>query len=114
MNKFIIPLAVSALVITGCAKSVPKCSDEETIVLVKQIVSREMEKQLGAEAAKLFSYTVSAIRTTNTNEKTGAHECAAQLGVAASNTGQTNEMPITYTVEKTDKGDEFYVNVYGL
>lgn len=114
MNKFIIPLAISTLVITGCSTSIPKCSDEETIDLVKQIADREMANQLGAETAKLFSYTVNAIRTTNTNEKTGAHECAAQLQINASNTGQANEIPITYTVEITDNKDEFYVNVYGL
>jgi hypothetical protein len=114
MKKLIIPAILSILAITGCSQSVPKCSDKETIDLVTQIAGREMSNQLGAEAAKLFSYTVSAIRTTSTNEQTGAHECAAQLGISASNTGQTNEFPITYTFEKTDKGDEFYVNVFGL
>ncbi len=54
----------------------------------------------------MFSYTVSAIRTTSTNEQTGAHECAAQLGITASNTGQTNEIPITYTVEMTDNDED--------
>ena len=73
-----------------------------------------MARQIGAETAKLFSYTVNAIRTTNTNEQTGAHECAAQLAVKASNTGETNQLPITYTVEMTDDGKEFYVNVFGL
>jgi hypothetical protein len=94
--------------------SVPKCGDQDATKLVKQIANREMGKQLGAEAAQLFSYTVGTIRTTSTNEQTGAHQCAAQLGITASNTGQTNEIPITYTVEMTDTGKEFYVTVFGL
>ncbi len=114
MKKLIIPVILSTAAIAGCSQSVPKCSDTEATDLVKQIANREMGNQLGAEAAKMFSYTVSAIRTTSTNEQTGAHECAAQLGITASNTGQTNEIPITYTVEMTDNGEEFYVNVYGL
>lgn len=102
------------LLLGGCSPSVPKCGDAETIDLVKQIANDEMTNQLGAEAAKLFTYSVNAIRTTDEHEKTGAFECAAQLEVHASTTGQSNELPITYTVEATDKGDEFYVNVYGL
>ncbi len=102
------------IAVSGCSQSVPKCGDTKTIDLVTQIADREMGKQLGAEAAKIFSYSLGAIRTTNTNEQTGAHECACQLSITASNTGQTNEIPITYTVEKTDKGDEIYVNVFGL
>lgn len=93
---------------------VPKCGDSETVTLVKQIADREMGTQLGREAANIFSYKVGAIRTTSTNEQTGSHACSAQLGITASNTGETNEIPITYTVEATDDGEEFYVNVFGL
>ena len=98
----------------GCSPQVPKCSDSETTDLVKSIAEIEMEKQIGSERAKLFSYSVNGIRTTNENEKTGSFECAAQLGIHASNTGDTNEIPITYTVEMTDNGEEFFVNVFGL
>lgn len=103
-----------ALALTGCTKSVPKCNDVEPVNLVKQIADREMGNQLGQEAAKLFSYSVNAIRTQSTDSKTGAHECAAELNITASNTGVTNTIPITYTVELTDDGKEIYVNVYGL
>lgn len=113
--KYIIPtVLLSAIAISGCSKSVPECGDPETIDVVKQISDREMSNQLGATTAKFFSYVVTAIRTKDTSEKTGAHECAAQLGITASSTGQTREIPITYTVEMTDNGKEFYVNVFGL
>ena len=72
-----------------------------------------MANQLGAEAAKAFSYDVQAIRTTETNEKTGAQQCAAELKINASS-GGSNALPITYTVERTDDGKQFYVNVFGL
>lgn len=98
----------------GCSNSVPKCGDSETTDLVKQIANDEMISQLGAESAELFSYSVNAIRTTDENDKTGAFECAAQLEIHASSTGESNELPITYTVEVTDDGKEFYVDVYGL
>lgn len=114
MKRFIIPAMFSIVAITGCSDSVPKCSDKETTDLVAQIANREMVNQLGAEIAKFFSYTVVDIRTISENEKTGAYECAAKLGVTAKNTGQTNEVKITYIVERSDKGDEFYVNVFGL
>ncbi len=113
-KALILSCTVMALAITGCSDSVPKCGDAETVDLVKQIADEEMGNQVGKEMAKLFSYSVEGIRTTDTNEKTGAFECAADLSLTASNTGQTNSMPITYTVELTDDGEQFYVNVFGL
>lgn len=110
----IIPFFLSALAITGCTQSVPKCSADETTSLVKQITKDEMLKQYGTEATEQFSYTLSSIRTTNTNEQTGAHECAAEIDIASSNTGSTINGAITYTVEMTDDGENFYVNVFGL
>ena len=104
-------MCVSAL--TACSPSVPKCSDDQTTNLVKEIADREMGNQLGAEAATMFSYDVKAIRTTNTNEKTGAHECSAELKIKAKNGGE-NPIPITYTVEKTEDTGQLYVNVFGL
>ncbi|MFD1007019.1 hypothetical protein [Oceanisphaera ostreae] len=102
------------LSISGCSQTVPKCGDTETVDLVKEIADSEMVSQLGSEAAKLFTYSVDAIRTTSTNEQTGAHECSADLDVTAKNNNKTSRLPITYTVEITDSGEHLYVNVYGL
>ncbi|NGZ15670.1 hypothetical protein HGG78_18345 [Vibrio aestuarianus] len=113
MKKAALALPLIVL-LGGCSPSAPKCGDSETTDLVKEIANDEMINQLGAEAAKIFSYSVNAIRTTDENDKTGAFECAAQLDIHASTTGQSNEIPITYTVEMTDDGEQFYVNVYGL
>ncbi|GKW50443.1 hypothetical protein [Halomonas sp. NCCP-2165] len=110
----IIFATVAMIAISGCSSSVPKCGDTETTDLVKDIADREMARQYGTDFASLFSYSVESVRTTWTDEQTGAHECAAQLVMSASNTGQSEEAPITYTVEVTDDGEEFFVNVYGL
>ncbi|ATI46686.1 hypothetical protein CO725_13705 [Vibrio parahaemolyticus] len=114
MKKVILGLMPLVISLAGCSPTVPKCSDSETTDLVKEIANDEMVNQLGLETSKLFTYSVNAIRTTDENEKTGAFECAAQLEIHASNTGNSNEIPITYTVEMTDDGEQFYVNVFGL
>lgn len=108
-------LAIPLIVLLGgCSPSVPKCGDSETTDLVKEIANDHMINGLGAEMAKVVSLSVTAIRTTDENDKTGSFECAAQLEMYSSTTGQSDEMPITYTVEMTDDGEQFYVNVYGL
>lgn len=101
------------LILSACSQSVPKCSDTETTDLVKEIAAEEMANQLGAEAAKMFTYSVQTIRTTSTNKQTGAHECAAELQINANN-GESKKLPITYTVELTDDGKQFFVNISGL
>lgn len=101
----------SAALLGACSNSVPGCSDSETKDLVIEIADRELAKQVGAERAKSVSWELTAIRTTDKNEKTGAFECAADMEV--SGPGGKNSSPITYTVEATDDGD-FYVNVFGL
>lgn len=113
MKQMVVPLASIAL-LAGCSNYVPKCGDLETTDLVKQIANEEMTRQVGSESANLFSYSVNSIRTTDEHDVTGAFDCAAQLEVRASNTGDSNELAITYTVEATDDGEEFYVEVYGL
>ncbi|MES1934326.1 hypothetical protein T35B1_17056 [Salinisphaera shabanensis T35B1] len=71
-----------------------------------------MVRQLGADFAKRVNYTVEAVRTSSTNEQTGAHECAAELHIHGPK--GSNDIPIEYTVENTDDGKNIYVNVFGL
>ena len=96
----------------ACSQSAPKCSDSETVQLVKEITRDEMVSQLGQEVSDSIKLEVGAIRTTDFNEKTGSQECAAQLSMTGP--GGTETADITYTSEKTDAGKEFYVTVYGL
>ncbi len=90
----------------------PKCSDTETINLVKQIAKEKLVAGMGQKAADTLKLSVGAIRTTDSNEKTGTQQCAAQLTVKGK--GGENTIDFTYKSEKTDKGDEFLVTAYGL
>lgn len=103
--------SLAAVALTGCGSSVPGCSDSATTDLVVEIADRELVKQIGVELAKTITWEVTAIRTTDENEKTGALSCAADLQFTGP--AKTETAPITYTVEATDDGD-FYVNVFGL
>lgn len=114
MKKTVITFLAVLVFVSGCAKSVPKCSDSRVTDLVAEIADREMKNQIGEDDASGFKYTVGAIRTTATNEQTGAHECAAELGINHEPTGESSDLQITYTVEVTDDGNDFYVNVFGL
>ena len=98
--------------LTGCSQSVPACSDSEATELVIEISNGELAKTVSPEMISKIKLSVDAIRTTDTNDKTGAHSCAANLAFSGPN--GTNSIPITYTVEMTDNGEEFYVNVFGL
>jgi len=98
--------------LTGCSQSVPLCGDSETTELVIEISNQKIESVYGKEKASEIDLAVESIRTTDTNEKTGAFSCAANLSMSGPKGKDT--LPITYTVEMTDNGDEFYVNVYGL
>lgn len=102
-------------ILAGCSSSAPKCSDSETTDLVLEISYEELARQLGSDLTSVmekFNLAVNAIRTTDENEKTGAYACAAQLDFIGE--GNSESLPITYTVELTDDGEQFYVSVLGL
>ena len=103
---------VAFLGLGACGGGVPGCSSDETKELVIQIADDEMKRQLGQEMGGQISYSVSAIRTRETNTETGSHTCAAELQVKGPR--GSSKIPIEYTVETTDSGEEFYVEVYGL
>ncbi len=57
------------------------------------------------------SLTLSGFRTQDSNPKTGALTCAAHLEFKQG--GHQESGPISYTVELTDTGGEFYVTLLG-
>lgn len=103
-------LTVAAL-ISGCSTSIPECGDQKSVDLVTEKVMTELKKQGGGKADEV-DIKISSIRTQNTNEQTGAQQCAAELNLTMDN-GRTANGPITYTIEKTDE-DELFVSVEGL
>ncbi|HIF9347075.1 TPA: hypothetical protein ACX6RX_003186 [Photobacterium damselae] len=103
-------LALTGTILVGCNQSMaPKCSAPETVSLVKEISNREISKKFGPETAKQFTYNLQAIRTTDVNKDVGSWACAAQLDMSFQ--GKNTSVDINYTVEKTDKGDQFYVTI---
>lgn len=113
MNKtFLLAVLLCLLILNGCGKKAPGCSDDETKALVIQIAQEELSNGLGKELAGKLSLRVEAIRTKEVNEKTGTCYCAADLVLTGPN--GSSKLPIEYTSELTDKGDEFYVTVDGL
>jgi hypothetical protein len=102
----------ATIALTACGGSVPGCNSDSAIQLVKQISAEELERRLGSQLAAEFRFEVHAVRTTSTDDQTGAHGCAAELHMYG-NDG-SNKLPIEYTVENTDDGEQIYVNVYGL
>lgn len=115
LNKMITFIFTSSLIVvglTGCSGSTPKCSDTETKDLVIQITKDEFKNRGMGELLSQLKLEIEAIRTTKHNKDVDSYECAANLKMSGN--GKTKSAPITYTVESTDKGDQFYVNVYGL
>lgn len=111
----ILTISMSFLFI-GCSSNVPDCNDRETRDLVLEISNEEVIKRFGRELASITGLSLESVRTTNTNEKTGANSCAADLRIKQNshNFNQNRTAPITYTVELANDGDDFYVTVYGL
>lgn len=97
--------------LSACSSSTPNCSDTETTDLIKEITMDELRANWG-DSAKGITLDVAAIRTTEHNKSLDSYTCAAQLEMTGP--GGTEGGDITYTVHSTDKGDEFYVEVYGL
>lgn len=112
-NMMLASIACSSI-LAGCSNSVPACSDERTVKLLKEIIHDEGVRRVGPERGNLYTYELNAIRTRSTNEQTGAHECAADLTNIHSERGVTREVSITYTVENVDSEEQLYVTVYGL
>ena len=110
----IIVMLALCMGVIGCTNSAPKCSDSETKDLVIHIAHDEMAKLYGQEKAKQIEMELSAIRTTDQNEKTGKYSCAAELIFKGPSGEELEKGAITYTSEITDDGDNFYANVYGL
>jgi hypothetical protein len=129
-------LIFTALVVNslgGCGKSLLSCSDADVQNTVLEIVRREFKKRLGLifinfdiDASKI---NLEGIRTRSSDERRA--ECAAHLTIQfklleahkkdAADVQQLIKLmsdaaskDITYSAERTDKGDDVYVTIRGL
>ncbi len=111
MNRILLITIASSMALAGCGNSAPDCASEDAKDLVVDISYDEMTLQAGKQIADSVEYEVINIRTTDSDEKTGAKQCAADLELTGDKLSKT--LPIQYTVENVDDGG-FYVTVYGL
>lgn len=112
----VIAFTFLAFIFTGCSNSAPKCSDDSTVDLVKDIVRGQLAKTItyGKKEASQVELIIDAIRTTDVNEETGCQNCAAQLIIKNTKGISSKPLDFTYISEKTDDGDQQLVTVYGV
>lgn len=100
---------VACLLVSGCAKEPPKCSDEETFSLIRQIIIEKVggEKGITGEEIK-NNMKIELPRASAFDEKIKKYSCEAKL-IA----GGTIELPITYE-SQLDDNNQHIVSVGGI
>lgn len=90
-----------AAFISGCAKEPPKCSDEKTFSLIRQIIVEKLGGREGVSDKELLdNIKIELPRPSAYDEKIKKYSCEAKL-VA----GGTIELPIRYESQLDDKND---------
>lgn len=102
---------ITIFILSGCTGGTPECGDSETKDLVIQIAKDELKKKGMGNIIPKLNFEVDGIRTTKHNKDVDSYQCAAEFKMIGD---KTETLSITYTVESTDDGNEFYVNVYGF
>lgn len=106
-------LLLASFALVGCStQNTPKCSDQETVDLVIEIAKEELEKGGMGSLIPELEFDVKNIRTTEHNKDVDSYRCAADFEMSGG--AGTEDFPIEYSVESTDDGESFYVNVWGF
>lgn len=102
-------VAVMMIVLAGCSKQPPKCSDEATFDLVRSIILGQIGGIEGASAKEIAQNMKMLLPRASTFEKEiKKYSCEAKLEV-----GGQYELPITYASQLDDAG-EHLVLVNGI
>ena len=108
MKSTIIVTLVTAF-IAGCAKEPPKCSDEDTFSLIRQIIVGQLGGREGISDKELQdNMKIELPRASAFDEKIKKYSCEAKL-IA----GGAVELPITYESQLDDK-NQHVVSVGGI
>lgn len=99
--------ALSASLLAGCAKEPPKCSDPETLSLVRKIILDQIGGSDGVTEKEIQdNMKIELPRATEYDEKVKKYTCSGKL-IA----GDAYHLPITYESQLDDKGDHIvFVN----
>lgn len=107
MSMIAIPMF--AAIATGCAKEPPKCSDESTFTLIRQIIVEQLGGREGVTDKELEeNMKIELPRASAFDEKVKKFSCEAKL-IA----GGSIQLPITYESQLDDK-DQHIVSVGGI
>ena len=100
---FLLPLLI-IITLSGCTKMPPKCSDEETLNLVREIIFGKEYTEKELKDNILFEYPLATAEDKNIKKIS----CEARLNVA-----NTYQLPITYASQLDDK-NQHIVSVGGV
>ncbi|WP_456401432.1 hypothetical protein [Persephonella sp.] len=107
-------LSVISFPIIACSSSTPKCSDSETKELVINIAKDQLLRTGFGDVIDKLEMKVENVRTIEYQKDVDKYMCKTEFILKNKENNQQNILPITYTVQKTDNGKRFYVEVYGL
>ncbi len=116
MKTFVKGLILGAVSfsIIACSSSTPKCSDGRTKELVINIAKQKLSNIGFGDVIDKLDFKVDNVRTIEYQKSIDRYSCQADLIIKNKENHQSKNFPITYTVQKTDDGKKFYVEVYGL
>lgn len=100
---FLLPLLI-IITLSGCTKMPPKCSDEETLNLAREIIFGKEYTEKELKDNILFEYPLATAEDKNIKKIS----CEAKLNVA-----NTYQLPITYASQLDDK-NQHIVSVGGV
>lgn len=99
----------ASVIATGCAKEPPKCSDNETITLMRQIIVDQLGGREGVTDNELIeNIKFEFSRASSFDDKIKKYSCETKL-IA----GGSIELPITYESQLDDK-NQHIVSVGGI
>jgi hypothetical protein len=126
----ILTIGMVVALLSACDSSTPKCNSEDAKTLVTDIAQKEIKKQFDQlrnsqmsgmvpKHADSLMLKVTNIRTIKHDASLDVYHCAATLEMTMLddklNLPNTNELPITYNIQKTDDNNgQFYITVLGL
>lgn len=105
----VIAVGVMSMFLAGCSKTPPKCSDEDTVSLVRKIILDQFGGSEGVtEKEILENLKIELPRASSYDEKIKKYSCEAKL-VA----GNKYQVPITYESQLDDQ-NQHVVSVSGI
>jgi len=121
--RLIITCLATGTLLSGCNSGTPKCNSDDARNLVISIAREQVAKEFTAiknsQLSEMYpknidgaKFSVKNVRTTKHQSSPDIYECAADLEM--SGIGNPSSLPITYNIQKTDDGSQFYINVLGL